>query len=264
VELERFEPDSISRGQLHAEHFSRYEFAARFASGKRIVDIACGAGYGAALLKCHGAEVVIGIDRSEETIARAKGAYAMGGVTFLQGEISMLLTVGPADCIVSFETIEHIEHPETLLAASRDALVPDGLFIVSTPVRLRGTLQDRPENRYHVREWREAEFDRLLSGYFSDRKFSYQYIYRRHFYPLSRTIGRVVMNSFYGERAAAFARFPVVDRAWTLPGWLIERGFMIAVCSGRPSTAGKSKTSTLHEPVSGTAPQVASPFGADA
>lgn len=46
---ERFVPGH-SLPNMAADHFSRYEFAAGFVAGKRVVDIACGTGYGSALL----------------------------------------------------------------------------------------------------------------------------------------------------------------------------------------------------------------------
>ncbi|RIZ72125.1 MAG: class I SAM-dependent methyltransferase, partial [Methylococcales bacterium] len=54
------------------------------------------------------------------------------------------------DVIVSFETIEHLPNPEKYLSAVSKMLKADGAFIVSTPVRTKGRLTDKPANPFHV------------------------------------------------------------------------------------------------------------------
>jgi SAM-dependent methyltransferase len=233
MELERFEPGKGSDAELYAQHLSRYVFAAPYAAGRRTIDVACGAGYGSSLLRARGASSVTGIDISEEAIAHAKREYAADGVSFLHGDVSLVSGAGPADCIVSFETIEHLDDPETLLAPVSALLGTAGVFIVSTPVRRGGALSDRPANPFHVREWNEEEFDRLLAPHFGERRFHYQYVYRKRPWPLSRTINRFTLRALYGGRSEGFAAFPVVDREWDVPGSLVERGYMVVVCSGK-------------------------------
>ena len=70
---ERFVPGV--RGEIWIEHWHRYHFAARLVAGKRVLDVACGEGYGTALLAESAAEVT-GVDLSEAAIAHAKKAYA--------------------------------------------------------------------------------------------------------------------------------------------------------------------------------------------
>ena len=41
---ERFIPGV--QGEIWLEHWHRYHFAARWAAGKRVLDVACGEGYG--------------------------------------------------------------------------------------------------------------------------------------------------------------------------------------------------------------------------
>jgi len=233
MELERFSPEAAPDGELNAQHIARYDFASRYTAGKRVVDVACGTGYGSAFLRSKGALSVTGIDLSEEAIAHAAKHHAAAGITFLRGDVSLLRSVAPADCVVSFETIEHLGDPDTLLSPASGILGPEGLFIVSTPVRHGGSLADRPANPFHVREWNEEEFDLLLSRYFPARRFYFQYVYRKRPYPLSRTLNRIALRLFLARRSEGFGRFPVVDGKPDLPDSLVERGYMIAVCSGR-------------------------------
>jgi len=233
MELERFRPGVRSDGELQAQHLSRYEFAAKYAPGKKIIDVACGTGYGSALLLRQGAIQVTGIDLSGAAIDYAQRHYSLKGLTFIRGDVSILRSAVPSDCIVSFETIEHLENPDALLLPVREVLSPDGLFIVSTPVRHGGLLTDRPANPYHIREWNEEEFDALLSRYFSVRNFYFQYVYRKRAYPFSRRINRFALSLFHPGVSKGFAVFPVVGEPWDVPGYLVDSGYMIAVCSGR-------------------------------
>jgi methylase of polypeptide subunit release factors len=65
--LGEFTGERVIPGQVETdlwnEHFSRYAFATLFASGKRVLDLGCGSGYGSAEL-ARTAESVIGVDVS--------------------------------------------------------------------------------------------------------------------------------------------------------------------------------------------------------
>src|SRR5258708_15513394 len=102
---------------LLRQHIARYEFAARFARDQRVIDIACGTGYGSALLAKASAREVIGIDISSEAIEVARERHGAAGATFVQGSTEILSQYGEAGLVVSFETIEHIEQSDQFLTA---------------------------------------------------------------------------------------------------------------------------------------------------
>lgn len=101
---------------IRADHINRYLFAAGYLQkklprGARVLDAACGCGYGSWLL--HGAGFdVTSVDISEEAIAYAKEQYQ--GPTYHQKSVYEI--DGQWDAIVSFETLEHLDRPEALLA----------------------------------------------------------------------------------------------------------------------------------------------------
>ena len=66
---ERFLP-WIEDAKIHYEHFHRYAFAAQFVKGKRVLDMACGDGYGSNMLSKE-AEYVVGIDIYENAVRNA-------------------------------------------------------------------------------------------------------------------------------------------------------------------------------------------------
>ena len=70
---ERFTPECVR--EIWYEHWHRYAFAQRFAAGKRVLDAACGEGYGTAMLAGTAAQAV-GIDIDAASIAHARALRA--------------------------------------------------------------------------------------------------------------------------------------------------------------------------------------------
>jgi len=170
---ERVIPGDPQCRSLYVEHVARYRFAQDHVRGQRVLDIACGVGYGTSLLAQAGAVSAVGIDVDAQSIVHADEHY--GGtpsVRFIQAPASKLVQVapGPYDVCVSFETIEHLEHPEQFLKDAATLLVPNGLLIISTPNRYVYCPENRDglhsRNPFHRREWTTKEFLRLLSQHF--------------------------------------------------------------------------------------------------
>src|ERR1700716_1400845 len=85
------------------EHLHRYAIACGLAKGKRVLDIACGEGYGANLL-AHVAAEVIGVDIDAATIAHAKNAYRHRNLSFLKGSCTEIPCADQSmDLVASFE-----------------------------------------------------------------------------------------------------------------------------------------------------------------
>jgi O-antigen biosynthesis protein len=153
---------------LRAEHLLRYEACRPLIRGLRVLDIACGEGYGAALLADSAAEVV-GLDISEEAVAHARDAY--GGIQNLHfGTASATRLPHDAeafDVVVSFETIEHLAETDQVqfVTEAHRVLRPQGLFILSTPNRPNYAKVNRGPNPFHLRELDERELLALLEPF---------------------------------------------------------------------------------------------------
>ena len=96
------------------EHFGRYAALAKFVKGQRVLDIACGKGYGSWLLKEWGASSVLGLDTSEEAIVAARREFSRDGVDFRvanAGDAVSALPTASFDLIACFDTIEHVMSP---------------------------------------------------------------------------------------------------------------------------------------------------------
>lgn len=165
---ERLVPGQVDR-DLWNEHFARYAFAARLARRKRVLDIACGAGYGSAEL-AKVAEAVLGIDISEEAIAEAQIRYSAPNLQFLNASAQQIpLPDASFDLIVAFEVIEHLADWPRLLAEARRLLAPGGQLMISTPNKsfYAETRRLAGPNPFHEHEFDLVEFRNALSDHFT-------------------------------------------------------------------------------------------------
>lgn len=162
---ERFLPGAS--GEIWYEHWHRYHFAAKLVAGREVLDVACGAGYGSALLATQ-ARHVVGADISSETIQHAQAVYARASnLEFRQADCAALPFADASfDAVISFETIEHIEAQGKFLDEARRVLRPEGLFILSSPNKLEYSDRRQCVNPYHLRELYRDELAVLLASRF--------------------------------------------------------------------------------------------------
>ena len=86
-------------------HIARYNFALLYCDKKKVVDAACGSGYGSSILSLVAAHVT-GIDISESAISYANTRFSLANGEYKLGDLSDMKE--EADVIVSFETTEHL------------------------------------------------------------------------------------------------------------------------------------------------------------
>lgn len=154
-------------GTIEQEHVHRYLFAASYCAGRAVLDIACGEGYGSALL-AGTASTVIGVDVSEAAVAHANASYRLPGLEFRVGTCEAIpLPDAAVDVVVSFETIEHIEAHARFMDEIRRVLRPGGTAIISTPDHQVYSIENGVQNTWHVRELHQAEFYDLLRSRFA-------------------------------------------------------------------------------------------------
>ena len=163
---ERFIPGTP--GEIWLEHWHRYHFAARAVAGKRVLDAACGEGYGTALLARHAAQVT-GVDISPQAIAHAQGAYAdLANARFVCASCTQLpLADASVDVAISFETLEHIHEHEAFLDELARVLTPQGVLLISCPNKREYSDNRGFENEHHVRELYRDELAALLAARFA-------------------------------------------------------------------------------------------------
>lgn len=150
------------QGSRSDAHMIRYHEAARYIRpGDRVLDAACGLGYGSNILLHNSlASDVLGIDGSDYAIDYATHAYGEPGkIRFEKGMLPAALDDLPAnsvDFIASFETLEHLEHPDEFLIACARVLTPGGRILVSVPHDWSDeTGTDPNPHHFHLYDWQK-------------------------------------------------------------------------------------------------------------
>lgn len=157
-------------GEVMLSHLLRYAIAIELCKGKVVLDIASGEGYGSNML-ANVASKVIGVDISHGAIGAANIKYAenRNNLEFIEGSTDSIPTAaGLFDVVVSFETIEHHDRHQEMMAEIKRVLKPGGLLIISSPDKLFYSDIKGIKNRFHVKELYKDEFKSLLKGSFKN------------------------------------------------------------------------------------------------
>jgi SAM-dependent methyltransferase len=162
---ERTLPDVPEENYWFRRHLVVYEWIARRVRGLRVIDMACGEGYGSAVL-ARTASRVIGVDANPEAYEHARRRYLASNLGFERAPVETFSV--PTDSVVFLQTIEHLVDPAAALGHFRELVDTRGPVFVSTPnVRtLAPPGAARSDNPWHVREYTSAEFARLCAGQF--------------------------------------------------------------------------------------------------
>jgi len=161
---ERFTPECVR--EIWYEHWHRYVFARRLAQGRRVLDAACGEGYGSAML-ADGAVEVVGVDIDAPSIAHARERYVRKNLRYETGDATALdFPDASFDLVVCFETLEHLEAQERLLEGFARVLSEDGLLVISSPDKHTYSEVSGFRNEFHVRELYRDELLALVQPHF--------------------------------------------------------------------------------------------------
>jgi len=163
VILERIYPKAMDLANANDRdsleiHEARYRFAAQQLSGNTILDMACGCGFGSALMAAlHPDKHFTGIDIDPLAIEYAQHHYTADNLRFICAD-AMTFSGECFDTSVSIETIEHLPDPKTFIANLPTLLTSGGKIIASVPVT--PTCDGNP---HHLHDFSERSFKKLLS-----------------------------------------------------------------------------------------------------
>lgn len=173
---ERTLPDVPEENYWYRRHLVVYEWIAervaqRTAAGptgggpQKVVDLACGEGYGTAVLGRVASEAV-GVDANPEAFEHARLRYTDARTRFVRTLVETFDE--PCDVLVFLQTIEHVQDPDAILQRFKDLIGPDGEAYVSTPnlLTLAPPGAEKSENPWHVKEYRADEYRELLERHF--------------------------------------------------------------------------------------------------
>jgi len=213
---ERFVP-WVDEPTVALEHLHRYRLAQRAAAGRRVLDLACGEGYGSFILS-QTARSVVGLDLDAVAVRHATFRYRRPNLNYVAGSMLDVPIPGRGvfDLIVCYEALEHVSDHERLLSEVKRLLSPDGVFLVSTPHKEIYNSQPGYTNPYHVRELPFADFRDLLARRFKNASFCGQNVFHGSvLFPLESGAGPAVQGTIrrcggeyqYEELTAPAARY---------------------------------------------------------
>jgi SAM-dependent methyltransferase len=178
---ERTLPDVPEENYWYRRHLAVYEWIAARTAGQRVIDMACGEGYGSNLLASTAASVV-GVDANPEAHEHARLRYQRPNLRFARDLVESFSE--PCDAVVFLQTIEHLQDPGAVLEHFR-SLIAEGeeggedpargsgvgrapAIYLSTPnvLTLAPKGAERSDNPWHVHEYRASEFEALCRAHF--------------------------------------------------------------------------------------------------
>ncbi len=196
--------DFRAAARRHGRAFARYGFARRLARGRRVVDAACGGGFGSAYL-AEVAEQVVGIELDEPMLAFARSTFQRENLSFRRHDLHEPLDLErPLGLVVSFETLEHVRSPQQCLSVLAGALADDGIAVISVPNGQK-ELAAGDYKEYHERHFSAEGFAQLLAGAFEQVEPRSQ-VYRKG---LGHYVRKLTGRG--GHHAAGYAFVPGFD-----------------------------------------------------
>ncbi len=164
---ERTLPDVPAENYWFQRHLAVYEWIGARVAGLRVIDMACGEGYGSEVL-CRSAASVVGLDANPEAHEHARLRYRRQNLSFERGVVENYGEPGACDAVVFLQTIEHVQDAGAVLRHFRSILAPGGVAYVSTPnvLTLAPPGERRSGNPWHIREYRAGEFHELCGSVF--------------------------------------------------------------------------------------------------
>ncbi len=164
---ERSVPGSPSWLHFQARFLSRYRFAFSLSAGRRVLDVASGAGYGSYLLATEGrAADVLGVDIAAEAVSHAHATFQAPNLRFALGDGNDLTATcqGPFDLVVSMGTLEHVTKPDRFAREVGALLGDSGVWLVTM---LNPAVHDT-QDPYHSQEFDLPAFRAYLGKHFRD------------------------------------------------------------------------------------------------
>ena len=164
---ERTLPDVPAENYWFRRHLVVYEWIAARVGGGRVLDMACGEGYGSNAL-AQRASGVVGLDANPDAYEHARLRYRARNLTFARGLVETFGEAGSFDAVVFLQTIEHVFDPVAVLEHLGSLLRPGGVVYVSTPnvLTLAPPGAEKSANPWHLREYRAEEFRSLCRSVF--------------------------------------------------------------------------------------------------
>jgi 2-polyprenyl-3-methyl-5-hydroxy-6-metoxy-1,4-benzoquinol methylase len=161
-------PGVVEENYWFRRHEAAYGMAARSLRAgpeARVLDVGCGEGYGAAILRAAGASLdAVELDAG----AAGHAARTYPGIRVVRADAcSLPCRAGVFDAIVALQVLEHLFCADGFLRQARELLRPGGTLVLSTPNRETFSPDGEP-NDFHVYEYTAEELEAILRVHFDD------------------------------------------------------------------------------------------------
>ncbi len=166
--IERIVPGTVEWEAYYANHICRYAFAKNCLNDKmptKILDAACGVGYGSHYLASNSMWNITAIDRSKEALAIAAKKFEKSNISFLEDDCHTLdkaSAFAAFDVVISFETLEHLPKPASFVKNCFANLKKEGKLIISTPNQTVSS-PNGLNWEFHEKEYTAIELHDLLA-----------------------------------------------------------------------------------------------------
>ncbi len=233
---ERTLPDVPAENYWYRRHLAVYEWIGARVIGRRVLDLACGEGYGSEVL-ARSAQTVVGVEANPEAHEHARLRYSRQNLSFDRGLVETCGEPGAFDAVVFLQTIEHVQDPVAVLEHIRSLLAPGGVAYVSTPnlLTLAPPGAAKSDNPWHLKEYRAHEFDALARTVFDQvRLLGLFHARKLRIHELALTCGWNAVHGRLGITGLFYDRFTrAIDaRDFTLRPYGLDRALdFLGVCS---------------------------------
>jgi len=146
-------------------HKKRYEFALPYCKDKKVLDIACGTGYGSAVLEMA-AKFIICVDKNVEAIKYANKYYKTKDNEFIISDAAEYLKNNQDyDIVICFETLEHLDDDKEFVS----------LIKKNIPIMFSVPYNEKELTKWHKRRYKEEDLKSLFKG----RKIEFWYQHKK-------------------------------------------------------------------------------------
>lgn len=148
IRREAFGEDIGQNSWLTADEHDRFVAWLGLAPGKKLLDVACGAGGPALRVSARAGCSVVGVDVHEQAIATANALAAERGLAqvaeFLVADAATHLPFPDArfDAIACIDAINHLRDREHVIAEWKRVLKPGGRLLFTDPIIVTGALSN--------------------------------------------------------------------------------------------------------------------------
>lgn len=185
--------DNLAHTDNENRHIARYKFASNFfKAGDKILDGACGCGYGSHILSAKGADL-LSVDLNEKAIAYARKRYSASAsfpkscIDFRRADLTSLnIKDKSLDGVVSLETLEHIDlgSCRNYLKNVANWIKPGGILIASSPMLRFKNGAPFITNPYHINEQPKKALLKMFKELLSDFQLHFFHQKEQMFLPL--------------------------------------------------------------------------------